>query len=450
MQKIGPSEEASYEKPLPSSVECERLILGSCLSNPKSVAVAVDSLSPEDFSLEKHKRIFLRIAGLYQMQHPVDRVTIAESLTAHGQLQSVDGISYIVSLDDGLPEISNVASYIAIVKEKSRLRQLALIGTDLIARATEGGAESREIGNAVSHKIYSVCHNKERGDPQDFADVVTDIGFENIINPSRQRGDGVYTGYHGLDELTGGIFPTENWIFGAAPGVGKSSVCLQIACNNALRKIPSVIFSMEMSKRSVFNRLLCQRAKVSIRRFRSGEASENEGERRKLLDAFGELQELPILIDDTFALRPSDVESKLKMLIETRGVQLALFDFIQKMRPDHSRGNENDRLTEVCDSFVGLSKSYCPSVIFSQLSRSHRKNKEKPSLEDLRGTGSLEQLGNVIVFLYREEMEKGKGQDESIRGKAEFIVAKNREGDLANLKMRYIGWQMKYEDIEEV
>lgn len=448
------SQELFQQRPLPENLDAERLVLGACMTNEKSLSSACELLIPEDFSLHKHQLIFSRIIDLQKMRYRVDRITLAEALMAHGQLSKVDGLTYIVSLDEGLPAISNLESYARIVKQKSHLRKLVMIGADMVNRATSPEAgEPLEIISSMERQVGSIVGaDNDRGSPQSLLDIINSHSAEDLLDPNKERnknGNGLFTGFRELDFLTGGIYPAETWLFGASPGVGKTSIALQIAKYNALRKIPVAVFSLEMPKRSLFNRLLCQEAMVSIRRFRNGEAGQNEAERKKLLDAYGVLQELPIVIDDSFALRPSDLERKTKRMMDKYGVQLGVLDFIQKMRPDYSRGNENDRLTEICDSFVGLSKMYMPFVLFAQLSRAHRKMKEKPGLDDLRGSGSLEQLASVAVFPYREEMEKGKKGDESLRGKAEFIVAKNREGSLKNIAMRYTGWRMLYEDIED-
>lgn len=445
MKQQQPPEEPELAPP--ANLDAERYVLAACLNNPKSLEECLDSLSSEDFSLEKHRRIFDRMRDLKEMGFSVDRVTLAEGLMARGQLESVDGLSYIVSLDEGMPAVSHVADYIRIVKEKSDLRKLIHLAQNILNRASLQEEAPKEILDSLERRIYTNFPVITSSKALPLSAYIDSKTIDNLLDPSRTRGAGIFTGYTVLDDMTGGIFPEENWIFGAAPSVGKSAIALQIALHNAKRKVPVLMYSMEMGKTAIFNRLVCQLAGVSVRRFRTGELSQRE--RGKAIEATALLRELPLHIDDSHKLKPSDVRRRTLRAMDEYGIQLQIDDFIQKMRPDVSKGSENDRLTEICDEWVGIAKDACPCVHFSQLTREYKKMKGKPSISDLRGSGSLEQMGNVIVLPYREEMEPGKGADPQLRGKAEFLLAKNREGELATIPMRFIGWRMLFHDPDD-
>lgn len=426
------------------NLDAERFILGGCMIDPKNLDLAIERLSDGEFALEKHKRIFNIMKHLRSIRFPVDRVTVADSLLSRGQLQSVDGLSYLVSLDDGLPELHHFDGYISIVKEKASLRRVVSIAQETIQDAlTADCVDSRSLLRGFESRIYKALPTATQSRVTKLGEYI-ETNYTHLIQPHAFRGRGIYTGYQQLDDLTGGIFPTEIWLWGAAPAVGKTSIALQIMMHNVRRGIPVLFFSMEMSKQSILNRLACQIAEVAVKRFRTGEL--NPTERGRMASAFEELRGLPIYIDDSHALSPADVRARTLRAIDEYGIQLGEIDFIQKMRADNSRGNENDRMTEVTDAMIGIAKDCCPFNILSQLSREHRKLRQKPDLSDLRSSGSLEQMAHTIIFPYREEMEPGKGNDASLKGVAEFLIRKQREGELATIKMRFIGWRQIYED----
>lgn len=441
MKHSQPSAEDLLDKQI-ANTEAERLVLGGCITNPKFADEAVERLRSFDFTLERHKLIFERIIDLRRMQIAPDRVMLADSLLSRGQLEAV-GLSCVVDLDANMPALPNISGYITIVKEKSELRRVVEVAHGVIQDAYHSGNSSRELLRSLESRIYKIAPSATQGRVVKLGDYI-DSNYARLIQPGAFRGKGIYTGYLQLDDLTGGIFPTEIWLWGAAPAVGKTSIALQIMMHNVRRGIPVLFFSLEMSKQSILNRLACQISEVSVKRFRNEEL--NEKERARMVTAFEELRELPIYIDDSHALSPADIRARTLRAIDEHNVQLAEIDFFQKMRADNSRSSENDRFTEIADALIGIAKDCCPLNVFSQLTREHRKLKQKPDLPDLRGSGSLEQMAHVILFPYREEVEPGRGDDPALKGKAEFIIRKQREGELATIKMRFIGWRQIYED----
>ena len=428
------------------SQDNEHLLLQACFSEEGICDSVLESVPIEAFTTEACKLVYSRIKDLRAMRSEVNNVTVGDSLMAYGQLKNVGGLTFLAGLVSGGITHQTAQSLIRLVMDKYTRRRLSLIGQSLSEAANDLTADTKQILSGLERQIAGVFRSSQKSHPERISDIAGAYSIDNLLDPSRERGKGIYTGYRQLDELTGGIFPGENWICGAATSVGKTGICLQVAKHNAVQGIPVQFQSLEMPKRAIYNRLLCQEAGISVTRFRSGEAQQNPTERQRLLDAHGVLQELPLFIDDSFAVKPAELWSKSRRMWEYNGVRLGILDFIQKMRSDSNDRNEYSRLTEICDSFVGLSKELFPWFITSQLNRESRKAKQEPRKEDLRGAGSIEELGNVIFLVYREELERGKEKDESLKGKALFIVDKVREGKLGRLKMGYIGWRMQYID----
>jgi len=425
-----------------SVTSVEKLVLGACFGGPEALSQVTESLTLDDFALEKHRRIFAALLDLSEFSIPVDRVTLAQSLLARGQLEAVDGLGYLVSLDAGLPTLHNLWSYIQIIREKSALRRLVKIGHDLCSSAAEAAANPAEIVRRVDDLLYTSFRKLERSQTQSIGDYIESQPINELLNPS-MLGAGLMSGFTELDELTNGLHNAEIWIFGADPGVGKTSIALQIAKFTAEKDNPVLVYSLEMPKKALITRLICQHAEVPIIRFRAGDL--NPKERMRLSEAADYVRKLPIYFDDTPRLKPSDLLRRTKRAKEKHGVKLAVLDFLQKVRAPNPRKQGNEQMSDICDEMVEIAKETVPWVVMSQLSRTHKKEKRDPSMEDLRNSGAIEQMGHVIVFPVREDMAKG---DTTTRGKSKFIVGKHRDGELRTIPMQYIGWRLMYKDVE--
>lgn len=433
------------EKPLPDAIDIERLVLGAAIAYAENLQIVTENLTDEDFHLQKHKVIFNRIYSLVRLGvSPVDRIVLAESLIANSQLETVDGLSYIVSLDEGLPQVHNLKNYVQILKDKTRLRKLIFLGQELINEGMDPSANADDITSALDRKIYTTFAISTRSSIEKLSGFIDRTPFSVLMNQKKDS-VGIYTGYRHLDALTDGLHEGEIMLFGAATSVGKSSVAIQIAMHNATRGIPVVIYSPEMNKKALYDRFVCQHAGVPVIRFKSNDL--NSEERARVSGSHSYIYELPIYIDDGATLKPSEVMMRNRRAKEYFGARLSIIDYLQKMRADFSRGNALDKLTEICDAMVVIAKETIPIVVLSQLSREHRKNKEKPSLDDLKGGGVIGEMAQVAALIHRPEMDKGSS-DPSLRGKAEFLLGKNRSGRISEIQMKYIGWRMMFEDLE--
>lgn len=436
----------AQDRPLPDNLEAERIVLGSAFYGKEPLSLMVETVTEEDFCLHKHRIILERIRSLFKLGVAVDRVTLAESLIANGQLEAVDGLGYVASLDVGLT-ITNLPDYIKILKDKAKLRALIALGQSVVNQGMDPSANPAEIVQALDRQIYKTFSIVQKSRLEKISEYIDRTPL-NVLTNERPTGYlGLYTGFRELDLITDGLHEAEILVIGAATSVGKSSAAIQIAAANAVRGIPVSIYTLEMPKKSVYDRLIGLFAKVSVLRLISNSLSKEE--RARVMAANAYIYDLPIYVDDNPRLKPSGLMMANKRAKEYFGVQLGVIDYVQKMHADFARNTQMlERLTEVCDSMVDVAKDTTPLVVCSQLSREHRKNKEKPSTDDLKGGSVVGEMAQIVVLLHRPEMDRGKS-DPTLRGKAEFIVAKNRNGELKNIPMRYVGWQMQFNDIEQ-
>ncbi len=441
--------EISIEQSLPVNLDAERLVLGAILTDESAFIRIAGSLAAEDFSLEKHRRIFQRMADLHESGQIIDRVTLANELMRHGELQSVDGVSYLVSLDDGLPQITNIESYVNIVKEKALLRKIITVSQDMIDRCLVGGEEAHQIlGSAedAMMKLGDVESSKGLATPRQIVEEFA--GGMNAFLDTSRRVKGISTGYLKFDELTGGLREGELIILAARPAMGKTAFALNIAqhvATNPHNPKAVAVFSLEMSKESLLTRMLCATARVDQQRFRAGYL--NGDERHSLQDAMARLVEAPLFIDDTAGTNLMDIHSKLRRLQAEHNLGLVVVDYLQLMQ---GRGRFENRVQEISSMSRGLklmSKELkVPFLVLSQLSRAPetRIGDHRPMLSDLRESGSIEQDADMVAFIFREEVYKP--DNASLQGLAELILAKQRNGPTGKVKLVFLNRFTKFEN----
>jgi replicative DNA helicase len=439
----------TFEKGLPASVDTERLVLGAILLNDACYLQAARLLEPADFSLEKHRRIFARMKDLYERGERIDRVTLANELIKQGQLESVDGLAYLVSLDDGLPEIANLESYLRIVKDKSTLRKLIFSAQQIIDRCLLGGEEPDQILAAAEEGLLKLSEDRGRDQLAGPAQIIEQFpgGVGAFLDPS-QRVRGLSTGFTKFDEMTGGLNGGELIILAARPSMGKTALALNIAQHVAthpqMRK-PVAVFSLEMSSASLLTRLLCAAARVDQHKFRAGYL--NKEERAKLQYALATLTESPLFLDDTPGVNLMDVHSKLRRLKSQHGLALVVIDYLQLMGSRGRAENRNQEVSAISRGLKLLAKDLdVPFLVLSQLSRAAetRPGDHKPQLSDLRDSGSIEQDADLVAFIYREEVYKRDRED--LRGLADLIIAKQRNGPTGTVPLRFLGQFTRFEN----
>jgi len=441
----------TIEKGLPTNVDAERFVLGSILLDESFYIQAAGSLEPEDFSLEKHRRIFKRMGDLQERNEKIDRITVANELMKCNELEACDGLSYLVSLDDGLPQLPNVDSYIRIVKDKAVLRRIILASQHMINRCLLDSEEPDQILAGAEETLLKLGEARVKSGLMNADQILREYegGISAFLDPSK-RIKGLSTGFAKLDEYTGGLHGGDLFILAARPSMGKTALALNIAQHVSLKLKQTVaVFSLEMSKESLLTRMLCSAARVDSQRFRAGYLTQEE--RRKLNHALHELAESPLYIDDTPGLHLMDMHAKLRRLqAERQHVGLVIVDYLQLMSGLGRFENRNQEVSALSRGMKLLAKELnVPMMVLSQLSRAveTRQGDHRPQLSDLRESGSIEQDADLVGFIFREEVYHRDRED--LRGLAELIVAKQRNGPVGTVNLVFLHSQTKFENRAE-
>jgi replicative DNA helicase len=443
------SADIALEKGLPVNLDAERFVLGAILMDDALYIQVAGTLEADDFSLEKHRRIFLRMGELYARSERIDRVTVANELMKQNQLESVDGVSYLVSLDEGLPALSNLESYIGIVKDKATLRRIIFTSQKLIDRCILAEEEPDQILASAEESLLKLGDSRAQDALMNPRRILDEFegGINAFLDPSK-RIKGLSTGYLKLDEMTGGLHEGELVILAARPSMGKTALALNIAQHIATRpgeKQTVAVFSLEMSKESLLTRMICAGARVDQQKFRAGYL--NQDERRRLQKTASELVQAPLFIDDTAGAHLMDIHAKLRRLKAEHGLSLVVIDYLQLMSGRGRYENRNQEISTISRGLKLLSKDLrVPMLVLSQLNRAPevRQGDHRPQLSDLRESGSIEQDADLVAFIFREEVYKP--QDESLRGMAELLVSKQRNGPTGKVNLVFLREFTKFEN----
>ena len=439
-----------FQKGLPSNLDAERFVLGSIMVDDSVFIQVAALLDATDFALEKHRRIFGRMLDLSARGEKIDRVTLANELMKQNQLEACDGLSYLVSLDDGLPQISNLESYVRIVKDKALLRNLIYTSQKVIDKALMAEDDPGQIIAEAEETLLKLSDSRERqalASPESIIDEF-EGGINAFLDPSK-RIKGISTGFIKLDEMTGGLHPGELFVLAARPSMGKTALALNIAQHVATHpKIEKTVavFSLEMSKESLLTRMVCAAARVDQQKFRAGYL--NADERRRLQVAASQLVKAPLFIDDTAGVTLMDIHAKLRRLEAEHGLGLVVVDYLQLMSSSRRRSeNRNQEVSEMSRGLKLLAKDLkVPMLVLSQLSRASetRPGDHRPQLSDLRDSGSIEQDADLVGFIFREEVYKPDRED--LRGMAELLLAKQRNGPTGKVKLVFLREFTKFEN----
>jgi replicative DNA helicase len=361
----------------------------------------------------------------------------------------VDGLGYLVSLDDGLPEIATLESYIRIVKDKATLRKLIFAAQKVINRCLLGEDEPDEILSNAEESLLKLGEARAGEKLISPSDVIAGFpgGINAFLDPT-QRIKGISTGFTKFDEMTGGLHGGELIILAARPSMGKTALALNIAQHVAthpkMRK-PVAVFSLEMSSSSLLNRLVCSAARVDQHKFRAGFL--NADERRKLQFALADLTESPMFLDDTPGVHLMDIHAKLRRMQSNEGLSLVVIDYLQLMSSRGRSENRNQEVSAISRGLKLMAKDLdVPFLVLSQLSRASetRVGDHKPQLSDLRDSGSIEQDADLVAFIFREEVYKRDRED--VKGLADLIIAKQRNGPIGTVPLRFLGQYTRFEN----
>jgi replicative DNA helicase len=439
----------TLEAGLPANIDAEKTILGAILLDSAAHAEAAEVLKPDDFSLDSHRRIFLRMSELVDAGHAVDIVTLANELARYKEVEAVGGVAYLASLTEGLPRRPVIEDYIRIVKDKSMLRRLMGICSAAIAKAADQSEDALGVLDATESQLLEVS---EAGLTQGLQpiDIIVRDSFGSIDNLYKQSREvtGLATGFYELDRMTSGFQKGELIIIAARPSMGKTALAINIAQNAAVQHHATVaIFSLEMNKESLLRRMLATQARVDQRHLQTGFLGrEDQG---KLETALGMLVDARIYIDDSAGATLAEMRAKARRLRQNAGgLDLIMVDYLQLMSaslPGGGRKGYENRTQEVSAISRGLKamakELNVPVVALSQLSRAseRRGDDKRPMLSDLRESGSIEQDADLVAFIHRDSYyNRDEEMTESERAKSEIILAKQRNGPTGTIHLNFI------------
>lgn len=433
----------------PNDVEAEQAVIGSMLTDRDAVISAIEVLKEEDFYREDNKTIYEAILNLYNRSEPIDIITLKAELTSMGMFDKIGGLEYIVGLPEKVPTTANVEKYISIVKEKSELRRLIKAANEIIEQGYDPTENIDDIMNSAEKKIFNIMQDKDQKSYSPIKDVLIDAftDLEQLYN-QKQHITGVPTGFIDLDYKTAGLHNSDLILIAARPAMGKSAFALNIATNAALKaKVPAVLFSLEMSKEQMVNRILCSEAMVDSNKVRTGKIDDDDW--IKLADTMGDLSEAPIYIDDTPGISINEIRAKCRKLKLEKNIGLVVIDYLQLVQGSSKRaqGSREQEISEISRSLKILAKEInVPVIALSQLSRAPEQRPDhRPMLSDLRESGAIEQDADIVMFLYRDDYYNEDSED---KGLAEVIVAKHRAGSTGTVKLVWLGNYTKFANME--
>src|SRR6266581_2650913 len=450
MATPNPIRDPLLERPLPSSPDSERAILGSIILDNSLIAQAVELLKSDDFYVPSNRRIFQSMIALFERGSEINPILIAEELRRDNSLEASGGVLFLTNLTYGLPHVTSVAPYAKVVRGKSLLRQLVKVANKITSEALEEEDEPPIILDHAEHAIFALADERIRQ------------GFQHIKEPAERVLEkaesvehrdlvvtGVPTGFRGLDSLTSGFQKQDFIVIAARPSMGKTSLALTLAQHAAMQHKAVVgVFSLEMSAESLATRMLCSEANVDASKFRSGYLSNEEWSR--LGKALGKLADARIFIDDTPAISVLEMRAKARRLAtEQKQLDMIVVDYMQLMSGSTRRfESRQQEVSQISRELKALAKELnVPMVALSQLSRApENRTDHRPQLADLRESGAIEQDADLVAFIYREEQYNKTDENRNI---AELIVAKQRNGPTDTVYLAFLNQFAKFADLEK-
>ena len=438
-----PSASPTYERVPPHNVEAEESVLGSMLLSRDAIAEVLEVLHEEDFYRPAHRTVFRSVLDLYSHGQAVDPITVAEELRRNGELADVGGAPFVHTLLSTVPTAANAGYYAKIVKEAGILRRLIDVGTRIVQLGYETPQDTERAVDFAESWVYQVAQGRVTEDYQSLREVLTGTleAIERLHNDNREI-TGVPTGFSDLDRLTSGLQPSNLIIVAARPAVGKSTLGLDVARNAAVRSgVPTVVFSLEMSKTELVQRLMCAECSVDMQRLRTGRMDDSDWTR--LTRSLGKLAEAPLFIDDSAALTMMELRAKCRRLKQRHGLGLVIVDYLQLMQPSKRVESRQQEVSEISRSLKLLAKELAvPVIAISQLSRqTEARSDKKPMLSDLRESGALEQDADLVMFIYREDLYDPESPR---KGEADLIVAKHRNGPTDAVTVTFQGQYSRF------
>lgn len=440
------SSEITLDKIAPQNLEAEMAVLGSMLIAEEAISVAMETLDSDCFYKDTHRKIFEAVAGLYSVNKAIDLITLTDELKRNGALDEIGGASFLTALVNSVPTAANISHYVNIVKEKSILRSLINNATRVVSLCYESEGNIEEVVDSAERLIFEVKDKRQKGSFLHLKEIVKDsIEIIDKLYQKKAHVTGIPSGFIDFDLKTAGLQPSDLIVIAGRPSMGKSALALGIAeYAGVIEKIPLAIFSLEMSKEQLVQRMLCSHARVDANKVRTGYLAVSDWPR--LTAAAGKLSEAPIFIDDTPAISVMELRAKARRLKMHHDIQLIILDYLQLMRGSFGIENRQQEISEISRSLKALARELnVPVVAVSQLSRAVESRQDhRPQLFDLRESGAIEQDADLVALILREEYYN---PSEENRGLAEIMIAKQRNGPVGSLKLTFLKEYTRFENI---
>lgn len=432
----------------PHDIEAEQAVIGSMLTDNEAVTSSIEILKENDFYREDNKIIFSAMLNLYNRSEPIDLITVKSELEAMGKIEQVGGIEYLAELPEKVPTTANASKYINIVHEKSILRNLIKTANEIIELGYDPTENVEDIMDGAEKKIFNLIQDRDQKGYTHIKDILVEsfTKLEELYN-RKQNITGLPTGFVDLDNRTAGLHGSEFILIAARPAMGKSAFVLNIATNVALRaNVPVAIFSLEMSKDQMVNRILCSEAMVDSNKLRTGKLEEDDW--AKLAGTIGPLSDAGIYIDDTPGISIMEIRARCRKMKLEKNIGLVIIDYLQLVQASNKRnGSREQDIAEISRSLKILAKELnIPVIALSQLSRAvEQRPDHRPMLSDLRESGSIEQDADIVMFLYRDDYYH---EDSDKKNIAEVIIAKQRSGSTGTVDLGWLGSYTKFVNLE--
>lgn len=421
----------------------ELAVLGAMFLDREAASLALEMLTGEDFYRPDHRQVFEAAEELYHSGVPIDMITVKNKLEEKQVFEQIGGLPFLANISTSVGSSANMRHYAAIVEEKSVLRRLIRTANNISQMSYEGKTDVNAIMDTAEKGIFDIMQNRHSDQFHHIRDIAVD-SIEKIEDIYRSKGKltGVPTGFVDFDQKTAGLQKSDLILLAARPSMGKTAFALNIIQNAAIRSnVPTAVFSLEMSREQLVNRMLCSEAMLDAQRLRTGELTDSDW--ADLIQAMGPLSQAPIYIDDTPGVTPMEVRSKCRRLKVEKGLGLIVIDYLQLMSGNSRNDSRQQEISEISRSLKAIAREMeAPVIALSQLSRAcEQRADHRPMLSDLRESGAIEQDADVVAFLYRDEYYF---PDTEKKNQAELIIAKQRNGPTGTVDLTWMGQYTKF------
>lgn len=441
-QNTAPQAEIFQNVP-PHDDAAELAVLGAMFLDREAASLALEMLTGEDFYRPDHRQVFEAAEELYHSGVPIDMITVKNKLEEKQVFEQIGGLPFLANISTSVGSSANMRHYAAIVEEKSVLRRLIRTANNISQMSYEGKTDVNAIMDTAEKGIFDIMQNRHSDQFHHIRDIAMD-SIEKIEDIYRSKGKltGVPTGFVDFDQKTAGLQKSDLILLAARPSMGKTAFALNIIQNAAIRSnVPTAVFSLEMSREQLVNRMLCSEAMLDAQRLRTGELTDSDW--ADLIQAMGPLSQAPIYIDDTPGVTPMEVRSKCRRLKVEKGLGLIVIDYLQLMSGNSRNDSRQQEISEISRALKAIAREMeAPVIALSQLSRAcEQRADHRPMLSDLRESGAIEQDADVVAFLYRDEYYF---PDTEKKNQAELIIAKQRNGPTGTVDLTWMGQYTKF------